>query len=129
MTTPIPESIPNPIQILPSPQASRVPFEWGELTWFASGPLGNSEGLTLGQCVIRPGHGNPRHYHPNCEEVLTVLQGTIHHTSPDGTPVEMNEGDTVTIPANVWHQATNIGTIDARLLIAFSSAYRETVGE
>jgi quercetin dioxygenase-like cupin family protein len=41
----------------------------------------------------------------------------------------MNEGDTVTIAPNVWHQATNIGDNEALLFIVFTSAERETVGE
>ena len=42
--------------------------------------------------------------------------------------VEMNAGDTVSIPQGVLHNATNIGTVDAVLGISFSSAYREAVG-
>ena len=41
----------------------------------------------------------------------------------------MGEGDTVTVPPDVWHQATNIGPDEAVLFITFSSADRETVGE
>ena len=41
----------------------------------------------------------------------------------------MSEGDTVSIPAGVRHNARNIGTEDAVLAISFSSAYREAIGE
>lgn len=116
-------------EIVINKNPQKLPFEWGELTWFASGPQNNSDALTLGRCVLKPGENNPRHYHPNCAEILVVLKGKINHTGPGGELVEMNEGDTVTIPANVWHNATNIGDGEAVLLIAFTSAYRETVGE
>jgi quercetin dioxygenase-like cupin family protein len=72
---------------------------------------------------------NPRHYHPNCDEILTVIQGKIQHTWMDGEDVEMNEGDTITIPSGILHQARNIGSGNAVLMIAFTSADRETVGE
>lgn len=115
------------IQILANPPA--IPFAWGELTWFADCARGNSTEMTIGRCVLKPGQGNPRHYHPNCTEILVVVHGRIEHSGPGGTKVEMREGDTVTIPPNVWHQATNLGDDEAILFIAFSSADRQTVGE
>ena len=101
---------------------------WGRITWYASGPLGNSETMTVGEAVIRPGQENPRHYHPNCDEILHVVRGRIMHTM--GTQqVEMTVGDTVSIPTGVRHNARNIGTEDAVLAISFSSAHREVIGE
>jgi quercetin dioxygenase-like cupin family protein len=119
----------NDIQILPQPQATHIPFDWGHLTWFAGQSLGNSNEMTIGRCVLKPGQGNPRHYHPNCTEILVVVQGRIEHTGAEGKIVPLGEGDTVTIPANIWHCAKNIGETEAVLFIAFSSADRKTVGE
>jgi quercetin dioxygenase-like cupin family protein len=117
------------IQLLTASKSTRSEFDWGELTWFASGPLKNATGVTVGRCTLKPGEANPRHMHPNCEEVLVVLQGRIRHTGPGETAMEMSVGDTVTIPAGIWHRALNIGTDPAVLFIAFSSADRQTVGE
>ncbi len=117
------------IQILPNSGAERMPFDWGELTWYANGALGNSEGLTVGRCVLKPGRSNPRHYHPNCTEVLTVLKGRIRHTGPGGNAVELSEGDTVTVPPNIWHNAENTGDSEAVLSIVFNSPDRQTIGE
>jgi quercetin dioxygenase-like cupin family protein len=103
-------------------------FEWGQLNWFANRQLGNSQTMTLGRCVIKPGCENPRHYHPNCEEILQMVQGNIEHSIGDEL-FEMGPGDTVVIPPNVKHNARNIGTGDAVMNIAFSSADRQTVGE
>jgi quercetin dioxygenase-like cupin family protein/type 1 glutamine amidotransferase len=105
-----------------------VEFPWGRLTWHASGELGNSDTLTVGQAVIRPGQSNSRHYHPNCDEVLHVLKGRIRHAMGDRT-VEMGPGDTVTIPTGILHNATNIGDEDAVLAISFSTADRQVVNE
>ncbi len=117
------------IQILPRENASIMPFEWGELTWYASAELGNSDEVTVGRCLLNPGESNPRHYHPNCAEILVVLEGRIRHTAANDGTKEMSVGDTVTIPANVWHQAVNTGDSNALLLIVFTSANRETIGE
>ena len=105
-----------------------VEFPWGRLTWYVSGELGNSDTLTVGQAVIRPGQQNPRHYHPNCDEVLHVLKGRILHSMGDRT-VEMGVGETVSIPTGVHHNARNIGTEDAVLAISFSSADRKVINE
>jgi len=117
------------IQILTQTQTLKSDFDWGNLTWFAGRSLGNSTEMTIGRCILKPGQGNPRHYHPNCTEILVVMQGHIEHTGPGAEKVKLGEGDTVTIPANIWHHATNIGETDAILFIAFSSADRQTVGE
>lgn len=104
-------------------------FEWGRLTWFVSGELGNSKELTVGKCEIKPGFENPFHTHPNCSEVLHVLSGKIIHRIAGKEEVLMNEGDTISIPANIRHNAKNAGDTTAVLLICFSSAARETKGE
>lgn len=104
-------------------------FDWGALHWFASGQMGNSEKMTIGKCVIKPGCQNPRHEHPSCEEVLHVLSGTISHSVGKDTFFEMHPGDTIAVPPGVVHNAKNIGKDDAVLMIAFSSPNRETKGE
>lgn len=83
--------------------------------------------MTTGTAIIKPEQGNPRHYHPNCDEILSYISGRIRHTMNEVT-VEMGAGDTVSIPKGGLHNATNIGDIDAVLSITFDSAYREVIG-
>ena len=101
-------------------------LDFGSLCWFTSKELGNSETMTTGLCILKSGAGNPRHYHPNCDEVLHVLQGRIVHTLGDDE-TELEEGDTISVPINVIHSARNIGEGEARLFISFSSAERQAV--
>lgn len=101
---------------------------WGRITWYVSAQLGNSDTMTVGEAIIRPGQENPRHYHPNCDEILRVVSGRILH-SMNSRQVEMSAGDVVSIPTGVRHNARNIGTEDAVLAISFSSAHREVIGE
>ena len=108
--------------------AKVVEYPWGHLVWYVSGELRNSDTMTVGEAVIRPGQHNPRHVHPNCDEVLHVVTGHIRHTMGDET-VEMQAGDTVSIPAGIFHNATNIGPDNAVLSISFSSPDRQVVGE
>jgi len=102
-------------------------FDWGRLTWFASKDLRNSQGLTVGRCEILPGRENPYHAHPNCEEVLHVLAGTIVHRIDGADEVAMGPGDTISVPPSLRHNARNIGEERAVLLVCFSSAERQTV--
>lgn len=101
---------------------------WGRLEWMVSGAKGNSDTLTLGRCYIHPGQQNPPHYHPNCDEVLHVIEGTIRHRVDDEY-VEMTVGDTISIPQGAVHNATNTGSETAILLVCFSTAERQVVGE
>jgi quercetin dioxygenase-like cupin family protein len=117
------------IRLVSSEKAEKLAFDWGGLTWYANGALGNSKEVTVGSCRLNPGCSNPRHYHPNCSEILVVIQGNIRHTMAHGTESELGPGDTVTVPPNVWHRATNIGSSEALLFIVFTSPDRQTVGE
>ncbi len=83
--------------------------------------------MTVGKCVLKPGQENPLHRHPNCSEMLVVLQGTIEHVIEEGREVRMGPGDCINLPVNLPHRARNVGSDDALLMISFSSAYRETV--
>ncbi len=117
-------------QILRASECETISADWGGLTWYASGSQGNTETMTIGRCVIKPGESNPLHHHPNCEEILVVQQGTIAHTiDEEGNEEILNEGDTITLYQGFTHQAKNVGEDDAVLFIAFSSANREVQGE
>ena len=103
-------------------------LDWGRIVWHASRQLGNSTTMTFGLVTIKHGQANPRHRHPNCDEILHVVAGRIEHTLADERFV-LNAGDTISIPAGVWHSAKSLGKEDAHLTICFSSADRETEGE
>ncbi len=114
-------------KVLSASETKTIPFEWGSLTWLANAEMGNSTDMTVGKCVLKAGAENPLHRHPNCSEVLVVLEGTIEHVIEEGRSVRMNPGDCINLPVNLPHKARNVGSEDAILLISFSSAYRETV--
>lgn len=114
--------------IVRASEAQNEPVPWGKLVWFASRPLGNSTTMTVGQATVSVGTQNPPHWHPNTDEVLYVLQGHIMHRVGD-QEYEMRAGDTVSIPAGTIHNARNIGTEDAVLMVSFNSADRYSMGE
>jgi mannose-6-phosphate isomerase-like protein (cupin superfamily)/type 1 glutamine amidotransferase len=101
---------------------------WGKLEWLASRELGNSLFMTVGIATIKPGKENPVHSHPNCDEIMHVLQGHIMNRVGD-KEYEMSAGDTITIPEGTPHNSRNIGKEDAVLSISYNSADRISIGE
>ena len=101
---------------------------WGRLEWLVSRELGNSETMTFGRVTIKAGEANPRHRHPNCDEILHLVSGQLEH-SLNGDSFLMAPGDTISIPTGAWHNARSLGPEDALMLIAFSSPDRETEAE
>jgi quercetin dioxygenase-like cupin family protein len=97
--------------------------DWGSLSWVASKPLGNAEGLTVGRATIKAGQTNPRHRHPKSEEVLLLLKGRINHTLDDKT-ITMSAGDVITIAPGVFHNASCIGSEDAEMVVVYSQGTR-----
>lgn len=99
---------------------------WGTLQWLCNHQLMPDAALTLGVCTLEPGQGNPLHYHPNCEEVLVMLEGQGRHLV-DTDWYELRAGSTIRVPTGVKHKLVNTGATPLRCVIAFSSGQRETV--
>ena len=106
-------------------ECEMVDVPWGRFVLGAARSLGNSTSLTFGRVTIHAGMSNPRHRHPNCDEILHVLSGRLEHSLGDELFV-MEAGDTISIPEGIWHQARAIGEQDAEIVICFSSADRIT---
>jgi len=101
---------------------------WGNLLWLAGRNQTNATGLTLGRVLIKKGASNPRHAHFNCEEVLYLLSGELEHTvGPDS--VRLRAGDTLTVPAGMFHSARSVGDGDADMIVAYSSVDRDFILE
>ncbi len=110
-------------------EVPREAYAWGDIHWLTSHAANGAKELTLGFTSVAPGGRNPLHRHPNCEEVLYVLSGEIEHFV-EGTPnARLRVGEAILIPRNLKHQAINIGSVPAELLVAFSSAQRESILE
>lgn len=101
--------------------------DWGRILFFASENVGSAAEQSLGRCEINPGASLPKHYHPNCSEIVHVVQGMITHTIEDDRVETLRVGDTVIVPRNFAHQAINVGDEPAVLLISFSASRRDFV--
>ncbi|MBM4149596.1 MAG: cupin domain-containing protein [Lentisphaerae bacterium] len=105
-----------PVQCLP----------WGSMQWLVNGQTAPGSAMTLGRVTFKPGQSNPSHAHPNCDEILLVVKGTVEHTLPQGGTVRLEAGDSIVLPQGCSHTAKNVGSTDAVVIVAFNSPERRT---
>ncbi|MGD9317109.1 MAG: cupin domain-containing protein [Anaerolineae bacterium] len=103
-------------------EAGRIDEDWGSLTWLASHD-GTGSDITVGRVIIKQGMSNPRHSHPNCSEVLYLLEGILEH-DVGGEKVLTGAGDTIIVTPGVPHVARNVGDGDADMIVAYPSGQR-----
>ncbi len=109
-------------------EAGAIVEPWGRIRFLASRAMGNAGDITFGRVTIHRGEQNPRHAHMKSEEVIHVLAGRIEHTVGDERII-LGPGDTLTIPAGVFHNAISVGEVDAEMIVAFPTGERDFVPE
>src|SRR5436305_1898039 len=101
-------------------RAKAQTFDWGTIQWLVSGRQLADCRLTFGYVEIEPGLKNPKHYHPNCDEALFLLEGELDHSLGDEL-FHLTPGMAIHIPTGVGHDAVNHGATVARMVVAYSS--------
>src|SRR5690242_2140385 len=113
-------------RVVDSAHEDRLEFDWGAIQWLVTGRQIVDSRMTFGLSEIRPGQGNPAHYHPNCDEVLYLLDGEVDHWLGDDV-YHLQPGMAIHIPTGLVHHALNRGTTVARMVIAYSSGDRQVI--
>lgn len=90
-------------------------LDWGKLRWMSSPPATKAKDLTVIEVNITPGHGHDFHKHPDQEEVIYVISGTVEQWL-DREKRILGPGDSVFIGADVVHASFNVGETNAKLL-------------
>ena len=101
-------------------------MEWGHITWLVNAELMPGAEQTLGVVTIEAGSRNPLHMHPNCEELLYVVEGECEHRLGDDY-FQLRPGDAIRITRKTWHWARSTGAVPLVAVISFSSGLREAV--
>jgi len=100
--------------------------DFGTLQWVVrEGDPAGAE-TTIGLATFSAGKSNVQHIHPNCEEVVYVLDGQVEHTLGAQSTV-LQAGDLIVVPRGVPHRLLNRGLDDVRAYIVFSSPDRQFV--
>ncbi|HZG87873.1 cupin domain-containing protein [Paenibacillus sp.] len=114
---------------LKEPNSGRVlDMDWGKIQWLCGQEIDPECEMTFGMVYINAGTENPRHIHPNCEEVIFVLSGECDHTLGDET-IHLEPGMMLRIPRGVAHNAKVTSWEPCRMIIAYSAPDRKTIGE
>jgi quercetin dioxygenase-like cupin family protein len=100
------------------------PTDFGRVHWVvrADDPPGAEQ--TVGLATFDAGKGNVEHIHPNCEEVVYVLEGEVEHTLGD-QKTRLKAGDLIVVPRNVPHRLQNVSEVAVTACIVFSSPDRQ----
>ncbi|GIX05682.1 MAG: hypothetical protein KatS3mg115_0085 [Candidatus Poribacteria bacterium] len=96
------------------------------LQWHCHGKNTPAQHLALGTATFPKGGGHDRHYHPNAEEFIYVVQGKARQGLED-QEFEMEPGDCILIPQGAVHYTRNVGDGELIILVGFSSPHPETV--
>ena len=111
---------------VPEKAARTEPYGWGSLTFLVDGTSGTSPNVSMARVTIQAGKRNILHQHPNCDELLYLLEGNIRHLCGD-TWVTLEAGDTIRIAQGLVHQAEVTSDVDADMIVVYSAGDRETV--
>jgi mannose-6-phosphate isomerase-like protein (cupin superfamily) len=96
---------------------------WGSIAWLTNQAKHGLD-VTVGYVEIEVGRSNPLHLHPNCTEIIVVLQGRLEHVVGDRV-AELAPNDVLLVHPGVQHQGTNIGDVPVRLLVVYDSGVRQ----
>jgi|TARA_B110000259_G_C14032219_1_gene407235 quercetin dioxygenase-like cupin family protein len=78
--------------------------------------------------VMTKGQSRKRHYHPDVEECIYVLEG-VGRTETDTGKYNLRPGDTLIVPPNEWHCTLNTGDKTLKLLCFFPTGKVTVLGE
>lgn len=112
--------------VVPVERSAENEVPWGYMQWLCNGTLFTDAQQTFGYVEINPGVKNPRHYHPNSDEVLYLLEGELDHSLGDEV-FHLTAGSAIHIPEGIEHDALNPGSTIARMLVAYPTADRQVV--
>lgn len=101
-------------QFVTAADAPREQLSWGSLGWMCRPAIGAKD-LTVIEVTLIPGGGHNFHKHPDQEEVIYVIDGTVEQWLRDEKRL-LRPGDAVFIPADVVHASFNTGGAPAKLL-------------
>ena len=67
---------------------------------------------------LAPGGAFGDHSHPG-EEIVYVIEGSLQYQVAGGTPVTLNAGDVLFVPAGAIHSAKNVGKVPGAELATY----------
>jgi quercetin dioxygenase-like cupin family protein len=101
-------------------------LDWGRLRWLCNPPSTGASDLTVIDVTLLPGKGHDFHRHPDQEEVILCVAGTVEQWVDHEKRI-LSPGDSAFIPADVVHASFNAGDGEAKV-VAILGPCRGTIG-
>ena len=89
--------------------------------WLVGADTAGAAAIAFGTASYAPGAAIERHYHPNAEEVVLVLEGRARHEVSENV-FEMGPGDVCFIPRGEPHSLACLGDEELRIVWAWGGA-------
>ena len=89
-------------------ETPREQLDWGSLGWLSHPPTTNNKHLTVIDVELLPGNGHNFHKHPDQEEVIICVKGTVEQWVGQEKHL-LNPGDAAYINADEVHATFNDG--------------------
>lgn len=90
-------------------------LDWGQLRWLSNPPTTGAKDLTVINVTLAPGKGHDFHKHPDQEEVIYIVAGSVEQWA-DREKRVLGPGDSAFLPAGTVHASFNIGSSDAHIV-------------
>lgn len=100
--------------------------DFGSVHWVVRENSPEGAEQTLGIAIFDAGKGKAEHTHPNCEEIVLVMEGEVEHTLGDQRTT-LRAGDLIVVPRDVPHRHVNRGDALVRACIIFSAPDRQFI--
>ena len=98
-------------------------YQWGRMEWLAGSEVANAENLSVARMQMLPGGEGERHRHPNCEEAIVVIRGSVEIRIGEKS-FRRSAGECVVVPAGSVHSVTNVGNDEVELILTYSAGDR-----
>ena len=99
-------------------------LDWGKLTWLSRPQATGSKQLTVINVELSPGNGHAFHKHPDQEEVILCLSGTVEQWIGEEKRI-LGPGDAVFLDADVVHATYNDSNEPAQLMVTLGPCVGE----
>ena len=101
--------------------------EWGSLRWLSNPTTESSKQLTTLLVTLSVGQGHNFHFHPNQEEVIYVLEGSVEQWFEKEKKI-LNQGDSIFIPKGVVHASFQRGDTPCKFFVVLGPCAPNEVG-
>lgn len=106
-------------KFIASTEVEREQLGWGTTGWLSRPQTTGAKDIVAMEVSLLPGNGHDFHKHPEQEEIIYVIEGSVEQWLEDKKQT-LNAGDAVFIPADIVHASFNVASQPAKLFVTLS---------